>query len=736
MKIILKYGLALILSVLATFYSKYDLNILLTIPVLAFFMFNGIHIFTFSFAGLAIGSAINYLFYDNYISFIYLLIALTIFFITHFIQLLFNKKLLINFLISTTSSIILTYLIYMIFNNLFDIKNFLVILLLTSIIAFLFAYITKGFSLHLLSYNNKESKLLTYCALILYSSLFNQIFDNYYLTLIIILILFVLFSFKESIVNTLALNSLVIIFSFLFNINILSECIQLYLPISICIAFNKSKNQYLNSLLVLTCFIMIYLIFTVDDIIYYLILSAVITLFTLFIKYKEQNNIENKYYLQYVNNKNEILHQLNNFKEMFITLSDNFTNSYKSKILYRAKQNVFDKFCLSCSNYDTCSNKGKHLLLNYLKEYLNNNIDDNKERYIKQNCIKQDAYFKLLENFTQSYLLKQYEEEVEVKSKKVIANDFYSFSKVMEHTYKSFSNDRLVVQDNFFKNIKKSLEEYGFDVLFVNDVSSNSKYCFNIAIKNISKREIYSILLPVIEQMLNTKMQIDNIDNATLNTNYFIISIIEKEKIKISYAIKQSNEDIKANGDSYASLIDDKLFYLALSDGMGHGINANEESKFAIDILFSMLKSKLDIEESIKLTNNIIQLKNDYDSYATMDLIAIDSQTNVCSFYKFGATNAYIIRNNNPNEINNFSLPLGIIEKISFKPSSYYLEKGDIIIMFTDGMVDDNNLDISNILENICSDDSPTVICNVLFSQLINIRQNFDDATLAVIKIN
>ena len=42
----------------------------------------------------------------------------------------------------------------------------------------------------------------------------------------------------------------------------------------------------------------------------------------------------------------------------------------------------------------------------------------------------------------------------------------------------------------------------------------------------------------------------------------------------------------------------------------------------------------------------------------------------------------------------------------------------------------------SNILENICSDDSPTVICNVLFSQLINIRQNFDDATLAVIKIN
>lgn len=736
MKIIFKYSLALILSILATFYSKYDLNILLTIPLLAFFMFNGLNVFTFSFAGLAIGSAINYLLYDNYISFIYLLIALSIFFITYFIQLLFNKKLLINFLISTSISIISTYLIYMIFNSSFDVKKFLIILLLSLIMVFLFAHITKSFSLHLLSFNNKESQLLTCSILILYCSLFNQILNNNYLTLILLLMVFILFSFKENIINVLALNALVIVTAYLFDINVLSEHIQIYLPISICISLNKSKKQYLNALLTLTCFIMIYLIFEINDIIYYLTLSGVITMFTLFIKYNEKNNIENKYYLQYVNNKNEILKQINNFKDMFITLSDNFTNSYKSKILYKAKQNVFDKFCLSCEHYDKCSNKGKHLLLNYLKEYLNDNIDDYKERYIKQNCIKQEAYFKLLENFTQSYLLTKYENEVEAKTKKVIANDFYSFSKVMEQTYNTFSNDRLIIQDNFFNNIKKRLEEYNFDVLFVNDVSSNSKYSFNIAIKNISKKEIYTILLPIIEQMLNTKMIIDNIDMATLNSNYFIVSIIEKEPIKISYALKQSNEDIKANGDSYASLIDDKLFYLALSDGMGHGINANEESKFAVDILFSMLKSKLDIEESIKLTNSIIQLKNDYDSYTTMDLIAIDTQTNVCSFYKFGAVNAYIIRNNTPNEINNFSLPLGIIDKISFKPSSYYLEKGDIIIMFTDGMVDDNNQDITNILENICIDDSPTIICNVLFSQLINIRQNFDDATLAVIKIN
>ena len=87
------------------------------------------------------------------------------------------------------------------------------------------------------------------------------------------------------------------------------------------------------------------------------------------------------------------------------------------------------------------------------------------------------------------------------------------------------------------------------------------------------------------------------------------------------------------------------------------------------------------------------------------------------------------------NEINNYSLPLGIIDKLDIKPSSYYLEKNDIIVMFSDGMVDDSNLEINNILENICKDDSPTTICNVLFSQLISLRQNIDDATLVVIKV-
>ena len=55
--------------------------------------------------------------------------------------------------------------------------------------------------------------------------------------------------------------------------------------------------------------------------------------------------------------------------------------------------------------------------------------------------------------------------------------------------------------------------------------------------------------------------------------------------------------------------------------------------------------------------------------------------------------------------------------------------------MCSDGMIDDTNKNIISILEDISMDDA-TTICSLLFSKLIKIRENGDDATLAIITIN
>ena len=77
----LKYFIVFILSFLAIFFDFDNLNILLTIPLLTFFMFNGIASFLISFSGLACGSLLYYFINESYLNSIYLLIGLCIYFI-------------------------------------------------------------------------------------------------------------------------------------------------------------------------------------------------------------------------------------------------------------------------------------------------------------------------------------------------------------------------------------------------------------------------------------------------------------------------------------------------------------------------------------------------------------------------------------------------------------------------------------------------------------------------------
>ena len=738
MKNIIKTLLVLLLSFLAIFYDKDGLNIIFSIPLLAFFMFNGMSYFLISLVGLFLGSYYTYITTDSYESFIFLLICLCIFFLIHYLWLLFNKKLIINYFASCLFSICITYLIYFISYDLFIFKDYLFIVILSIISVFLFSFLLKNFSFYLLSYHDEYSPTLLASLITLILSLSSFISDSVeikYISLFLILLSSIIFSIKGKTIHVLAYNSVLLLLSYLYTIPILYESMYLILPISVCISINKSKIKILNSLLVLACFIVVYFVTKVDNLLYFTIMGLSISFICLFIKKSKEKEIDKMYYRHYINNNKELMYQLENFQDMFLSLSESFKKARQNRILSKAKEEVFDTLCFNCPKVDECHKKGKHLLLNYVRDCLNDELDDGKINYIKRNCVKQEAYFTLLDKFTNTYLLNNYKKEEESRMKEIIAADFYSFSKIMEQCKSNIANDKLILATNFYQNIKEALKRYNFDVLFVNNYSNEKKYFFDIAIKDIKRKEIKEVLMPIIDEVLQTNMEIRFIESATLSSSYYIIRIAEVDSLMIKFAYKQSNEDIKTCGDSVKSLFMGKHFFFGLADGMGNGMDANEESKFTLDTIMSMLKTNMNVKNSISITNDIIQLKNDFESYTTLDLLAIDRKKKIASFYKLGAFNTYIIRDHKVTEINNYALPLGIIENVYTNPSSYKISKGDVIIMCSDGMIDDTNKNIEAILEDIGYDE-PSTICNILFNQLIEIRQNTDDATLAVITIN
>ncbi len=727
----MKKSLTMFFLCLASFLAVFfDNNFIFILPIFTFAILSGLKYFIGSF--LAFSISYTYLFFKNFDNSInslaILALALVCFFTMYYIFLFFKRKLVVNYFFSSFIAILISLIIGHISFNTFQIVLILQDILITIILCYAFSFLLINFSFQNTKTTNQNSLIITTFLLIIYFSI-----CPYLLHLILPILIF--YGLHSNFKNSLVLLASLFLFNKLINNSLINEYYLLFAFLIITLSFNIKGNKITNFIIVIFVFSIYYFLFNKDKLSFYLsysILSSIVSLF-----FNKQYFVKEDNYLKlaYLRNKKEINYQLLNFKDMFISLATNFEKARRSSILIKVKHEVFDTLCSTCPKLDYCHQKGKHLLLDYLNDSLANTLTEDKIRYIRQNCLKQNAYFTLLDKFTHTYLINQYQNEIGAKTKEYVATNFISFAKIMEKCKDNIANNKYILANELYSSLKDALFNYNYDVVFVNNYSNEERFAFDIAISNITKKQIKEQLLPIINNLLQCKMKIVSMSVATISFSYYLISICEESKLKIHYSLKQSNIDYHCNGDSFSVIDNQNDFYLAISDGMGHGFDANEESMFALSTLSCFLKSKIDCLDSVILTNEILQLKNDFQTYSTLDLIRIDKQEKKAEFYKLGAFTSYILRNKQLISIDNYALPIGIINEIHVQPLAVPIEKHDIIIMCSDGMIDDTNSDIANILSSI-ELDSANIICQTLFEKLIMIRHNHDDATLAIITIN
>ena len=164
-------------------------------------------------------------------------------------------------------------------------------------------------------------------------------------------------------------------------------------------------------------------------------------------------------------------------------------------------------------------------------------------------------------------------------------------------------------------------------------------------------------------------------DNENLN------DLIENNSDK--FLIKIENL-FKGN---YATFTDDNgIFYSVICDGMGTGTKAAIGSNLAISLLEKLIKAGFGIESAINTVNTSLISKSGDECSVTLDLIAIDLFTGHIEFYKCGAQDTIVRKNKRIHYINSPSLPLGIIKDAESSSGNGVLNAGDIIIMSTDGV--------------------------------------------------
>lgn len=151
-------------------------------------------------------------------------------------------------------------------------------------------------------------------------------------------------------------------------------------------------------------------------------------------------------------------------------------------------------------------------------------------------------------------------------------------------------------------------------------------------------------------------------------------------------AVKENEE---VSGDNYSIYQTDRgKLTMLLSDGMGSGKKANEDSRMVVELMEKLLDSGFRPEMAVQMINSSILVGGGEQNMSSLDMCQIDLRTGVGEIIKIGGASTYIKRAHLVEQISERNLPLGIFKEIETRPIIRQLMDGDYIFMLSDGIRD------------------------------------------------
>jgi stage II sporulation protein E len=165
-----------------------------------------------------------------------------------------------------------------------------------------------------------------------------------------------------------------------------------------------------------------------------------------------------------------------------------------------------------------------------------------------------------------------------------------------------------------------------------------------------------------------------------LRNPYFHVEIGVAQEAK-------GNAEICGDYYSYLELRDGRQAFV-LSDGMGNGSRAQQESRSAVHLVEQLLLAGFRKDAVIRTVNTILQLRSSEENFATLDVLLVDAEKGEAEFLKIGAAPSFVRQRQRVKEVKSPSVPLGILDEVELKPVVVELEDDALMVMVTDGILD------------------------------------------------
>ena len=218
------------------------------------------------------------------------------------------------------------------------------------------------------------------------------------------------------------------------------------------------------------------------------------------------------------------------------------------------------------------------------------------------------------------------------------------------------------------------------------------------------------------------------------------LTLLEAEPLTVSVgiaAMKKRGESVNGDKGTYFKT-DGGVLCVILSDGMGAGSEAAEDSGEAVAILERFLRSGVDGAAAMKILNSVMLLRNGEEwGFATADLMCVDLFTGETCFYKYGAAPSYVKTGKSVRRIAGESLAAGMTGAgASPDTVRMRLKPGSLALVASDGVAP--GLDDGWLLDMLRETEEPDVkaLARAVLRRAADEYGNSDDMTVLAVRVD
>ncbi len=183
-------------------------------------------------------------------------------------------------------------------------------------------------------------------------------------------------------------------------------------------------------------------------------------------------------------------------------------------------------------------------------------------------------------------------------------------------------------------------------------------------------------------------LEASEIQMSLINTDF---SQFEKRNDIDLYAVYKPARIVSGDLYDFFFLDDDNIFF-SIGDVSGKGVSA----AFFMSIAQTIIKSNAKIKkpkEIVRKVNNELFTSNQHQFFLTLFVGILNLKTGKLNYCNAAHTSTFIIKSNN--ELveleQSHGMPLGIYPNKKYSDSSIILEKGDVVLVYTDGVIEIQN---------------------------------------------